>query len=335
MQDQPQNQKAREFGLSSWSVNNATTVFVLVAIIIISGLYSYLTVPKESFPEVVIPEVFIGTPYPGNSPSNIEKLITRPLEKEINTITGVDEITSTSIQGYSAVDVKFEFDVTSDEALRKVKDAVDRAKADPDFPDDLPADPDVFALNFSELLPVMNVNLSGDFSLDELKRYAEVLEEEIEELPEISKVDIRGVMDKEVEVVVDYLRAEAMQVSFNDISGAIAQENITISGGDLLVDNFRRSVQVVGDFDSTEDIENVIIKSENNSPVYLRDVARVHFVEQEKTSYAREYLQPVVSLDIIKRAGENLIAASNGINGIIDDAKADYSAGEFECIHHQ
>ena len=324
MQDQSQNQQAREFGLSTWSVNNATTVFVLVAIIIVSGLYSYLTVPKESFPEVVIPEVFIGTPYPGNSPSNIEKLITRPLEKEINTITGVDEITSTSIQGYSAVDVKFEFDVTSDEALRKVKDAVDRAKADPDFPDDLPADPNVFALNFSELLPVMNVNLSGDYNLDELKRYAEALEEEIEELPEISKVDIRGVMDKEVEVVVDYLRAEAMQVSFNDISGAIAQENITISGGDLLVDNFRRSVQVVGDFESTEDIENVIVKSENNAPVYLRDVASVRFVEQEKTSYAREYLKPVVSLDIIKRAGENLIAASNGINGIIDDAKADY-----------
>ncbi|MDA7743657.1 efflux RND transporter permease subunit [Flavobacteriales bacterium] len=305
-------------------MNNSTTVFVLVAIIIISGLYSYLTVPKESFPEVVVPEVFIGTPYPGNSPSNIEKLITRPLEKEIKTITGVDEITSTSIQGYSAVDVKFEFDVTSDEALRKVKDAVDRAKADPDFPDDLPADPDVFALNFSELLPVMNVNLSGDYSLDELKRYAEALEEKIEELPEISKVDIRGVMDKEVEVVVDYLRAEAMQVSFNDISGAIAQENITISGGDLLVDNFRRSVQVVGDFESMEDIENVIIKSENNAPIYLRDVASVHFVEQEKTSYAREYLKPVVSLDIIKRAGENLIAASNGINGIIADAKDDY-----------
>lgn len=324
MQDQSQNQKAREFGLSSWSVNNATTVFVLVAIIIISGLYSYLTVPKESFPEVVIPEVFIGTPYPGNSPSNIEKLVTRPLEKEINTITGVDEITSTSIQGYSAVDVKFEFDVTPDEALRKVKDAVDRAKADPDFPDDLPADPDVFALNFSELLPVMNVNLSGDYSLDELKRYAEALEEKIEELPEISKVDIRGVMDKEVEVVVDYLRAEAMQVSFNDISGAIAQENITISGGDLLVDNFRRSVQVVGDFESMEDIESVVIKSENDAPVYLRDVASVHFVEQEKTSYAREYLQPVVSLDIIKRAGENLIAASNGINGIIAEAKEDY-----------
>jgi len=151
----------REFGLSSWSVTNRVTVFVLMAIITISGLYSYITVPKESFPEVVLPEIYIGTPYPGNSPINIEKLITRPLEKEINTITGVDEISSTSIQGYSAIDVKFDFDVTPDEALRKVKDAVDKAKADPEFPDDLPADPNVFELNFTELLPVMNVNLSG------------------------------------------------------------------------------------------------------------------------------------------------------------------------------
>lgn len=316
--------KIREFGLSSWSVNNRTTVFVLIAIITLSGLYSYITVPKESFPEVVIPEIYVGTPYPGNSPVNIEKLITRPLEKEINTITGIDQITSTSIQGYSAIDVKFDFDVTPDEALRKVKDAVDKAKADPDFPDDLPADPNVFELNFTELLPVMNVNLSGDYSLDELKRYAEVLEEQIEELPEISKVDIRGVMDKEVEIVVDYLRAEAMKVSFNDISGAIAQENVTISGGDLLVDNLRRTVQVVGDFGSMEDIENVIVKSENNAPIYLRDIAEVRFVEQEKTSYAREYTQPVVSLDIIKRAGENLIAASNGINQIIEEAQQTY-----------
>ena len=324
MEDIQPQEGAREFGLSSWSVTNRTTVFVLMAIIIISGLYSYITVPKESFPEVVIPEIYIGTPYPGNSPINIEKLITRPLEKEINTITGVDEISSTSIQGYSAIDVKFDFDVTPDEALRKVKDAVDKAKADPEFPDDLPADPNVFELNFTELLPVMNVNLSGDYSLDELKRYAEQLEEDIEELPEISKVDIRGVMDKEVEIVVDHLRAEAMQVSFNDISGAIAQENVTISGGDLLVDNYRRTVQVVGDFQSMEDIENVIVKSEADAPIYLRDVATVRFVEQEKTSYAREYLQPVVSLDIIKRAGENLIAASDGINRIIAEAEASY-----------
>ena len=324
MSDTQQPSKLREFGLTTWSITNRTTVFVLIAIITLSGISSYLTVPKESFPEVIIPEVYIGTPYPGNSPTNIEKLITRPLEKEINTITGVDEITSTSIQGYSAIDVKFDFDVTPAEALRKVKDAVDKAKSDPEFPDDLPAEPNVFELNFSELLPVMNVNLSGDYTLDDLKRYGERLEEAIEELPEISKVDIRGVMDKEVEIEVDYLRAEAMQVSFNDIAGAIAQENITISGGDLLVDNARRTVQVVGDFRSMEEIESVIVKSERDSPIFLRDVAEVRFVEQEKTSYAREYGNPVVTLDIIKRAGENLIAASDGINAIIAEAKEDY-----------
>ncbi len=312
----------RTFGLTTWSIENRVTVFVLMAIITVAGLYSYLTVPKESFPEVVIPQVYIGTAYPGNSPTNMEKLITRPLEKEINTITGVDVITSTSVQGYSAIDVKFTFDVEPSEALRKVKDAVDKAMSDPDFPDDLPAEPNIFELNFSELLPVMNVNLSGDYPLEELKRYAELLEERIEALPQVSKVDIRGVMDREVEVEVDYLRAEAMKVSFNDIAGAISSENLTISGGDLLVDNFRRSVQVVGDFTSTKEIEEVIVKSENDAPVYLRDVATVRFVEKEKTSYAREYLRPVVSLDIIKRAGTNLLEVSDGINDIIAASQA-------------
>lgn len=317
----PQN-NLREFGLTTWSITNRTTVFVITAIVALAGVYSYLSVPKESFPEIVIPEVYVGTAYPGNSPTNIEKLITRPLEKELNTLTGVDVITSTSVQGYSSIDVKFTFDVTPAEALRKVKDAVDKVKADPDFPKDLPADPNVFELNFSELLPVMNVNLSGEYSLDELKEYAELLEDRIEELPQISKVDVRGVMDKEVEVEVDYLRAEAMQVSFNDIAGALASENLTVSGGDVLVDGFRRTVQVVGDFAAPEELESVIVKAEGGRPVYLRDVARVRFVEKEKTSYAREFHKPVVSLDIIKRAGENLIEASAGINAILDEARA-------------
>lgn len=313
--------KMKEFGLTTASIKNRTTVFVITFIILLAGLSAYITVPKESFPEVVIPEIYIGTPYPGNSPTDIEKLITRPLEKEINTITGVDEITSTSTQGYSAIDVKFDFDVTPEEALRKVKDKVDVAMSNPDFPDDLPADPNIFELNFSELMPVMNVNLSGDYSLDDLKEYAEILEDRIEDLPQISKVDIRGVMDKEVEIEVDYLKAEARRISFNDISSAIQQENLTISGGDVLIDNFRRTLQVIGEFRSTEDVERVIVKNENQDVVYLGDIASVHFKEKEKESYAREYLSPVVTLDIIKRAGENLIEASDQINAIIEDAQ--------------
>ncbi|MDA0903722.1 MAG: efflux RND transporter permease subunit [Bacteroidetes bacterium] len=315
--------KLREFGLTTLSIQNKTTVFVLIAIITLSGISSYLSVPKEAFPEIVVPEIFVSTAYPGNSPANMEKLITRPLEKEINTISGIDEITSTSVQGFSAIDIKFNFDVTPTEALRKVKDAVDKAKADPDFPTDLPADPSIMELNFSELMPVMNINLSGDYRLQDLKKYAEYLEEKVEALPQISKVDIQGISDLEVEIEVDYLRAEAMQVSFNDIAGAIAAENMTVSGGDLLVDGVRRSVQVEGDFTSIEELENVIIKAENGFIVHLRDVAHVAFVEKEKESYAREYLRPVVSLDVVKRAGENLLEASSAINAIIEEAKRD------------
>ena len=212
----------REFGLSSLSVNNKSTVYVLTFIITIMGLISYHSMPKESFPEIVIPEIYIGTSYPGNSPIDIENLITRPIEKELNTVSGVDKISSTSIQDYSTIIAKFNTDISVEEALRKVKDAVDKSKKD--LPTDLDQEPNIFELNFSEF-PIMNINLSGDFSMEKLKDYAEMLEDKIEKLPEISKVDIRGSMDKEVKVDVDIHKMEALKISFNDIAGAISSEN--------------------------------------------------------------------------------------------------------------
>jgi multidrug efflux pump len=312
----------KEFKLSSWAVDNKMTVYVITAIILIAGVSAYFNVPKESFPEVIIPQIYVTTAYPGNSPEEIEKLITRPLEKEINAISGIDVISSTSIQGFSSIDVKFEFDVTPSEALRKVKDKVDIAMSDPDFPDDLPADPNVFEMNFSELIPIMNVNLSGQYSLDDLQKYAELLEDRIENLPQINKVDIQGIMDKEVRIDLDYLAMEARTLSFGDVAGAISSENLSISGGDLHVGEFNRSVRVGADFKTMDDLLNTIVKSEGGHIVYLRDVADVSFVEKEKESYAREYGERVVSLDIIKRAGENLIDASIAINAIIADAQA-------------
>ncbi len=318
------SKKPKEFGLSTASIKNRTTVAVLIAIILISGISSYITVPKESFPEVVVPEVFVGTPYPGNSPGDIEKLITRPIEKELKGITGIDEIISTSQQGYSSIDIKFDFSVTPEVALRKVKDKVDIAMSDPSFPDDLPSDPNIFDLNFTELVPVMQVNLSGDYPIDQLEDYAEILQERIEDIEQINEAEIRGVNAKEMEVEVDHLRAEAMLVSFNDIAQAIGQENLSISGGDILMDGRRRTVQVVGDFRDAQDLEAIIVKAEGGTPVYLRDVANVRFVDQEATSFAREWGNPVVSLDVRKRAGENLIIASDEINRIIAEAKAEF-----------
>ncbi|MGA0303363.1 MAG: efflux RND transporter permease subunit, partial [Schleiferiaceae bacterium] len=314
----------KSFGPSTFSVNNVMTVYVLTAIVFIAGLMSYLSMPSEAFPEIVTPEIYVGTPYPGNSPADIEKLISRPLEKEINGITGVDEINSTSVEGYSTIQVKFDFDVTPDDALRKVKDKVDAAMGKPDFPTDLPADPNVFALNISELMPMANINLSGEFSLDQLKDYAEYLEEEIENLNEISKVDIRGIDDKEVRIMIDNKKLESMKLGFRDIAGAIQNENMTISGGNLLVDGYRRNVRVVGEIRTIEELENIIIKSENMQLVRLRDVAEVAFDEVERESYAREYGDAVVMLDVFKRSGENQIILSGKITEILDKAKEEY-----------
>jgi multidrug efflux pump subunit AcrB len=314
-------QKIKEFKLSSFSVDNKVTVLVLTFIIFVTGLSAYLGMAREAFPEVVTPTIYITSPYPGNSPLDIEKLITRPIEKEINGISGIDDITSSSVQGFSMIIVEFDFSITPEEALRKVKDKVDRAKSDKDFPKDLPADPDVFEQNISELMPIMNINLSGNYSLDQLKEYAEYLEDEIEALSEITKVEIRGIQDKEVEVAVDKYKMESMEINFDDIAQAIQTENMTISGGDLISGGIRRNIRIIGEFDNANDIGNIIVKRENQEVVYLKDIAIIAFKEKQKESYAREYTKPVVMLDVMKRSGENLINVSEKINKILRKAE--------------
>jgi multidrug efflux pump subunit AcrB len=312
------------FALVDWAVRNQITVSVLTVIITISGFLAYRAMPAESFPEVVQPTIFIGTPYPGNSPVDMERLITRPLEKQLNTISGVDKIKSTSVQGFSSIEVRFDFKVGVDEALRKVKDKVDAVQSSADFPKDLPADPNIFELNIAELQPIMNINLSGEFTADQLEDYAKHLEEKIEDISSIASVDLRGVDDKEVEIAVDLQKMENLDISFNGISDAIKYENMSVSGGDLLVDGYRRNIRVLGEFESMQDIENIIVKQEKGAIVYLRDIATVKFTNVDRESYAREFKNPVVSLDVKKRSGENLIKVSASINEVIAEARKSY-----------
>ena len=308
----------KEFGLTTLSIKNKTTVLVLTFIIVVAGIATYLGLPKESFPEIQQPIVYIGTPHPGNSPVDMENLITRPLEKEINTIAEVDLIKSTSVQDYSTIIAEFTPDTDVEDALTKVKDAVDRAKQE--LPSDLQTDPNVFEMNFSEF-PVMNINLSGDFSLDELNEYAEYLEDEIEKFSEISKVEIRGVDEKELKINVDPYQMEARMVNFGDIENAIRAENISMSGGNVLENDIRRSIRVVGEFEKPEDLLEVVVKSEKGAIVYLKDIATIDFGYKDKQNYARLRRDPVVMVDIIKRSGENLLVATDKINKVLEYAK--------------
>jgi multidrug efflux pump len=308
----------REFGLSSLAVNNRTSIFLLTAIIAMLGVWSYISIPKESFPDIVIPTIIVNTVYPGNSPVDIENLITRPIEKEIKPITGIKNITSSSVQDYSIIAVEFIPEQDVAKALQDVKDAVDKAKRE--LPTDLDQDPVVSDIDLTEL-PIMFVNISGNYTISELKSYAEYLQDEFEKLPEISKADIRGAMEREIRIDADIHKMTAMQVSFKDINDAVAAENITMSGGNILANEFRRSLRIQGEFTNTREIEDVIVSDENNRMVYLRDVAEVRDTFAEPKSYSRSSMLPVVTLNIVKRKGENLITTSNKIRDIIAKAK--------------
>lgn len=320
--DKDNNQKVvdKEFGLTSLSLRNKITVYVITFIIVAAGVYSYITLPKENFPEVEQPTVYVSTVHPGNSPEDMENLITRELEKEINTIEGVDNIQSTSVQDYSAIVVEFQVGIDVDDAVIDVKDAVDRAKSE--LPSDLRSDPEVIKFSISENFPILNINLTDPSkSLDELNDMAEYLEDEIEKFQEISKVNIVGVDEKEVKIKVDPFKLEARKVTFTDIENAIASENITLSGGNVIADGIRRNVRIIGEFDDPDQMLDIIISNENNNIVYLRDVATVEFDYKDKQNYARLDLDPVVKVDVMKRSGENLLVATDKIMALLDESK--------------
>lgn len=318
--DTPQKSKTiREFGLSSFSVDNSTSVIILTLIITVLGLGAYRTMPKESFPEIVIPTVYVGTPYPGNSPVDMENLITRPIEKQLKSLNNVKDIKSTSVQDFSSIVVEFTPGVELAKAIQDVKDAVDKSKSE--LPTDLDQDPNVLEVNTSDF-PIMNVNISGPYSEQELKRFGEYLEDAIEKLPEISKADLAGTVEREIQINVDPYKMESVGVSFGDIAGAVQTENLTISGGSIKNGDFERTLRIDGEFTNPEDLMDIIVKTDQQKIVYLRDVAEIKDTFKDRVSYARSKNLPVITINVTKRSGENLLDAADKIKEIIETTKA-------------
>ncbi|MCK6609432.1 MAG: efflux RND transporter permease subunit [Bacteroidia bacterium] len=313
--------KIKEFKPSSWSIDNKTSIYIVTIIITLAGIFSYNSLPKEQFPEVVFPQILVTTIYPGTSPSDMENLVTKNIEKQVKSIAGVKKVTSTSLQDFAMVNVEFNTDVDVPVAKQKVKDAVDKAKSD--LPNDLPDDPSVIDIDVSQM-PIMNVHLSGDYSLDKLKKYAEDLQDRIEGLKEITRVDIVGALDREIKIDVDMYKMQSAGVSFRDIESAIAYENMTISGGQLRMDGIKRSINVVGQFIDPNKIGDIIIRAGSGSTVYLKDIASVSDAFKEQESFARLDNKNVITLNVIKRSGENLIDASDKIRELTKSATGDF-----------
>ena len=321
--------------ITNLSIKYRTSVVVLTVMLSLGGLISYITIPKESSPSIEIPNIVVTTIYPGASPDDIESLITQPIEREVQSVNGITEIRSTSTEGVSTVIIEFSPDISMDDAFQKVRDKVDVAKAE--LPSDV-EEPIVSEIDIQEF-PIMTVNLAANYSVARLKEVAEDLEEEIETIPSILEVDVVGGLEREVQVNVDLNALQAYNLTFSDIVATVQQENTNIPGGSIDVDRLNYLVRVSGEFTDPAEIENLVIKAPNGNPIYIRDVADVVFGFKDRTSYARlkvirvedeegeivrlpdeeiETLQ-VISLNVKKRPGENIIEAADAVQKKIEE----------------
>src|SRR6188474_2460354 len=252
--------KIKQFKPTSWSIDNSTAIYIIAVLITIYGLIKFNTMPKEQFPDIVVPTISIATVYVGNSPKDIENLVTRPIEKQLKGISGakVNKVQSTSQADYSLIVVEFDTDVKTEIAKQKVKDAIDKARSE--LPTDLTQEPDVQEFAFSEM-PIMFVNISGNYDGLKLGDYADKLQERFEELTEITRAEIVGAPEREIQINVDPAKMAAARISFTDIENAVNRENRDITGGLVEVGNMKRTLRLKGQFTTAFDLQNIVVRS--------------------------------------------------------------------------
>lgn len=306
----------KEFKASSWAISNKTTIYILTIIITLAGISAYNGLPKENFPDITLPQIFVSVVHPGTSPRDMENLVAKPIEKQLKGVTGLKKITSNSVQDFTTINVEFNTDVEVADAKQRVKDAVDKARSD--LPTDLDQEPQVQDVNFSEI-PILFVNVSGDMELNKMKNYAEDIKDRIESLREISRVEMVGALDREIQVNVDMYKLQAAQLTLDDIARAIRFENMTISGGTVSNNGVRRSLSIKGEFTSVDQISMIVVNSMAGAPVYLKDVAEIKDSFEEQESFARLDGNNVITLNIVKRSGYNLIEATDKIKNIVSE----------------
>ena len=326
--------------LTEITLKNRTAIIVLTAILIIAGAYSYSAIPKESNPSIEIPIFIVNTIYPGISPSDMESLVTQPIERELQGINGVKDIRSTTTESFSSVVVEFDLDVPITEASQRVRERVDLARTE--LPPDA-EEPFIIEIDLDDF-PIMTVNMAADYPLSRLTEVAERLEEEIEAVAGIREVEVIGSVEREVQVNVDLAALNGYGLSFGQLVNAIQGQNLTIPGGTVDVDMMSYLIRVSGEFQQPEEIENLVVaRPMGEGPlgpglVYMRDVAEVLFGFKDRESFARlraykidengskidlpdDQIQDnqVISLNIKKRPGVNILDTTAEVMEVIEN----------------
>lgn len=309
--------------ISGLAVNNRVTVYIMVAIIVIFGISSYNSIPKESAPSITIPNIFVSTLYFGVSPKDMESLVTQEIEKEVKGIKDVKKVTSISQESFSLVNIEFNPDVKIDDALQKVRDKVAIAKTK--MPQDI-EEPAITEINLSEQ-PMLYINLSGNLGLAALKDIADKLSDEIEVIPGVLAADVKGGLEREVKINVDADRLKYYNLTFNDIIQKIGFENQSIPGGSVDVGKQNYLVRVPGEYENPENIRDIVVKADSEQPIYIRDVAQVIYGYKDKTTLSRENGKEAVTIVIKKRSGENIIRIADEIKEMVKKKEASFPEG--------
>lgn len=300
--------------ISNVSIDRRSTVFALMLIILIVGIYSYMVLPRESTPDITVPYVLVVTPYEGVTPDDIESLITYPIERKLKGLKDVEKISSVSAEGSSMITIEFVPDVNIDNALQWVRDKVDQAKGD--LPNDLENDPSVLEINLSEF-PILMVAISGDVDETILKTVGEKLEEKIEEISGVLDVVLTGGREREIRVEFDPDRLYAYRISLSEIVRAIRQENVNIPGGSIDIGQGKYLLRIPGEFTEPDEIDNLVLTERDGKVIYFKDVARIVDSFEDRISYARLNGKQSVSLAIKKRSGANIIEVADRVFALL------------------
>lgn len=300
------------------AVDNKVAVYIFILLVIVVGWNSYTHLPREASPDVKVPYIIVSVPYTGVAPTDIEGLVTQPLERALKSLKDIKHITSVSKEGLATVSVEFEVGVDLDEALRRVRDKVNSTRKD--LPSDI-LEPVVSEINISEF-PIMYVNVGGPFGVARLKSIADELKKKIEAVPGVLRADLTGGLEPEIQVNCDVHLLNEYRIGFDDVVNAIRNENVSIPGGTIDTKELTYSVRVPGEYKDVKPIEDIVIKLQGGKPIYVRDVAQVYSSFEDRRTYSRLNGNEVVSLAVRKRAGENLVRIAHQVKQIVDEARA-------------
>ena len=310
--------------ISDTAIKKRISVVVLAVIVLVIGIYCYSVLPRESEPDITIPNVFVSTTYKGVSSSDIESSITIKIEKKLKGLDRVKKIHSISAEGLSQINIEFLPGTDIDEVLQKVKDKVDEAKKD--LPGDLEDDPAVFEVNFSEM-PVVVFSLSGTCGITCLKSIADDLEEDIEAIPGVLEVDVTGGLEREIRIEVDPDKLAYYRLPINALQRVVSGENRNTSGGSIILGDGRYQLRVPGEFQRPAEIFNLVVGTFEGRPVYLKNLARVVDGFKDETSRSRLNGREAVNISVKKRVGENIIAITDQIDALIDRNQETWPVG--------